>query len=103
MNFNQASAGDVIRVNFGQDISNGTVFKMIIEEQFGEAQEVTATLGTADIAVDDETYEANQYIEYTTTSATFTKNTTGRWRKKGVATLPSQTIATNYSFFRVMP
>ena len=102
--FNFESAGEIIRVNFGRDISAGTSFKMTLEpQQNGSAADVAPTLGTSKVVVDDEVYEANQYIEYTILAATFIKKTSGRWRKKGVATLASQTIATDYSFFRVMP
>lgn len=100
--FNFESAGEIIRVNFGRDISAGTVFQMILEPQHGGKSTVTGTLGTSAIVVDDETYAANQYIEYAIVAATFTEANVGRWRKKGIATLPSETVATDYSFFRVM-
>ena len=102
--FNQASSGQKIRVNFNQDISSNTKLEMILEPQAGgNSSTITPTLGTSTIVVDDETYTANQYTEYAILAATFTDATAGKWRKKSIATLPSETVSTNYTFFRVMP
>jgi hypothetical protein len=100
--YNVQAAGQVIRVNFNRDISTGTVFSMELEPRAGQGLTKIATLGTVDVVVDDETYLASQYIEYTTEAGIF-EDLEGRWRKKGIATLPSEIVASDYSFFRVMP
>lgn len=100
--FNTEATGQTIRVNFNQDISAGTSFEMVLEPQTGEKLTKTATLGTSNVIVDDETYLANKYIEYVIIAGDFDQ--TGRWQKKGNAVISTtNTIYTNYSFFRVMP
>lgn len=114
MIFNKDSFGQTLRVNFYQDISTGSKFEMEIQPQFqgaviadsnqsedGRPRKVPATLGIVDVVVDDMKLLANQYVEYTTREDDF--KDVGRWRTKGIATLPTETIATNYQFFRVMP
>jgi len=106
--FNKDSFGEILKVNFYRDISSGTKFEMIIQAQFEGAElfeerprTVAATLGTVDVVVDDMKFIANQYVEYTIKEDDF--KDIGRWRTKGIATLPSETIATSYQFFRVEP
>jgi hypothetical protein len=100
--FNQDSFGEVIRVNFNEDISTGTAFKMILEPEHGDLVEVTATLGTGTPYEDDVQLAANQYIEYTIQEGDFS-DYAGRWRKKGIATLPAGDVSTDFRFFEVMP
>jgi len=107
--FNKNAFGQLLKVNFFQDISTGTSFEMRIEPQFGGNRlegdkpilTVVGTLGTVDTTVDDMKFLANQYLEYTIKEDDF--KDVGRWRVKGIATLPAVTIATNYQFFRVLP
>ena len=114
MIFNKDSFGEILRVNFYRDISAGSKFIMEIQPQFqgslltdgtqsedGRPRKVPATLGTVDVTVDDMKLLANQYVEYTTKKNDF--KDVGRWRTKGIVTLPTETIATSYQFFRVMP
>ena len=101
ISYNIDEYGQTIRVNIGQDVSAGTSFKMILEPYSGDKVEVTATLGTSDTVVGDETFEANKFVEYVTTSGVFPSGTAGKWRKKAVATLASSKIASDYSLFRV--
>ncbi len=106
--FNKDSFGEILKVNFYRDISSGTKFEMVIQAQFEGAElneerprTVAATLGIVETVVDDMKFLANQYVEYTIKEGDF--KDTGRWRTKGIATLPSETIATSYQFFRVGP
>lgn len=100
--FNLDGIGQVIRVNFNQDISTATAFSMKLLPENGDEIEVTPTLGTSDTTVDDQTYLANEFVEYTTTDGLFDDGGAGRWQKKATATLASSTPATNYELFRVM-
>ncbi len=108
-NFNKNSFGQLLKVNFFQDISTGTSFEMQIEPQFGGQRldgdkpilTVVGTLGTVNTVVDDMPFKADQYLEYTIKEDDL--KDVGRWRVKGIATLLSVTVATNYQFFRVLP
>ena len=100
ISYNKKSNGELLRVNFGRDISTATSFSMILEPNVGEKLEVTPVLGAADVDVGDEEFLADQYVEYSTTADMFLY--AGRWRAKAVATLPAEVVATNYVFFRVM-
>ena len=107
--FNTEGFGQTVRVNFYRDISAGTAFTIELQPQFGGTRDllddnpltVPAILGTVDIVVDDETMKANQYIEYVTQEGNL--DSAGRWRTKGKAVLPAETIVTSYQYFRVDP
>ena len=94
------ASGGVLRVNFRQDISTATAFTMTLEPEVGEKLDKVPTLGTVDVDVGDETFLANQYVNYTTLADDFTY--VGRWRKKATATLSaSNIVATEQTLFRV--
>jgi len=111
--FNRQAFGQTVYVNFNQDISTATQFEMELQPQFtGQNFEndqderrarliVTPILGTVDVKVDDQLFLANEYVEYVTKENDFRDD--GRWRKKAKAVLVSETIVTNYTFFRIMP
>lgn len=101
-NINVNETGQVIRANFGQDISAATSYNFIIEPQAGAKQEkTTATVGTINVTVGDETYLANQYIEYTTLTGDIDQ--AGQWRLKGEATLSAtQKVISDYQRFTVL-
>lgn len=86
INFNKDASGQKLRVNFNQDISSGSIFKMYMEPQInGEVREISpAVLGTSDVMVGDEKFLANQYLEYTIQADDF-EDYTGIWRVKGTA------------------
>ena len=102
INFNKDSFGQTLRVNFGQDVSTATEFSLEMQPENGETVTKTPTLGTSDVDVGDETFIANYYVDYAVTEDVFS-DYTGRWRAKAIATLPGETIATDYVLFRVMP
>jgi len=85
MQLNKDEYGQTLRVNFGEDISAATAYSFILEPKYGEKLEKTGTLGTSNVVVDDETYQANQYIEYVTADGDIDK--AGDWRMKGEATM----------------
>ena len=102
--FNQDAYGQVIRVNFGEDISAATAFTLELLPQYGDQQDLTPTLGTSDADVGDQTYLANQFVYYTTTSDMFPNPLSEIWKKKATATISATVVkATQYTDFRVTP
>jgi hypothetical protein len=101
INYNQDSFGQKLRVNFRQDVSTATAYTLEMQPESGETVEKVPALGTVDVDVGDETFLANQYVEYTIEENVF-DDYAGRWRAKAIATLPTETISTNYMFFGVL-
>jgi hypothetical protein len=100
-NINKNEYGQTLRVNFGEDISTATAYNFIIEPQAGTKLEKTGTLGTSNVTEGDETYLANQYIEYVTTDSDIDQ--ASQWRKKGEATMSAtDKRITDYSYFTVL-
>ena len=99
MNVNEF--GQTIRANIGEDVSSLTTYKMLLEPELGKGLEKIATLGTSNVVEGDETFIANEYIEYVVESEVLDRQ--GQWRKKGVATSPTQEISGNYQRFTVLP
>jgi hypothetical protein len=100
INYNQNSFGQKLRVNFGENVSSATACQLDLQPESGEIIEKIPVLGTVDVDVGDETFLANEYVEYTTEEDVF-EDWTGRWRAKAIATLSGETIATEYVLFRV--
>jgi len=98
MNVNEF--GQTIRANIGQDVSSLTTYKMILEAETGKCIEKDATLGTVDVVEGDETFLANQYLEYVVESEVLDR--VGQWRKKAKATSATQEISGNYQRFTVL-
>ena len=92
--------GQTIRANIGEDVSSLTTYKMILEPELGKSEEKIATLGTVNVVEGDETFLANQYLEYVVEKDVFHK--AGQWRKKGKASTPNQEVSGNYSRFTVL-
>ena len=99
---NKGEYGQTIRANLGEDISSATEYKIILEPQSGDKLEKTATLGTSNVTEGDETYLANEYVEYVIESGVL--DYSGLWRVKGEATISgtSKKIG-NYKRFTVLP
>ena len=100
ININKDAYGGKIRVNFGQTLTAATSFTMKMLPQSGAEISVTPTLGTSRVAVGDEYYEANEYVEYTITENMF-DTYVGLWTKKALATIGSEVIPTEPELFRV--
>jgi hypothetical protein len=101
MELNKDEYGQTLRVNFNEDISTATAYNFILEPKRGDKLEKTGTLGTSNVDVDDETYLANQYIEYVTADGDIDQ--AGQWRMKAEATMSStQVISTDYQEFTVL-
>ena len=88
---NNGEYGQTLYVNFDQDISSATALNFILEPMLGEKIERSASdgvaVGTVNIDVRDESYLANQYIQYTIKDGDIDK--AGTWRYKAEATLSS--------------
>ena len=97
--FNVFEFGQVIRANLRQDVSTNTGLEMIIQPEVGSSKNAVhmdnkprgaviatnpdVTVGTVDIEVGDETFLANEYLEYTIKADDLSKP--GIWRVKGSA------------------
>jgi hypothetical protein len=99
---NKGEIGQPLRVNLGENISAATSAIIICQPELGTAKEFTATIPAVSVFVDGVTLNANEYAEYTTTSAE-DLDYVGRWRMKLKATFSSSDIRqTNYVKFRVL-
>lgn len=105
MKLNKGEYGDVIYVNFGQDISSATSLTIEIEPKFGEKLTKVAgdgvSVGSSNVAVADQIYLANRYLKYTTKSGDIDKS--GQWRYRGTANLSSTSkLVTDFELVRVL-
>ena len=101
LNFNEI--GQIIRVNVGKDISASTP-TLILRPEVGQEKEITTgvTIPNVQVVTDAETFEANEYIEYTT--ITDDLDYVGRWKKKAKLEFSASNIEqTDFEKFRVLP
>jgi len=101
LNFNEI--GQIIRVNVGKDISASTP-TLILQPEQGETKDITTgvTIPNVQVVTDAETFEANEYIEYTT--ITDDLDYVGRWKKKAKLEFSTSNIEqTDFQKFRVLP
>ena len=115
--FNKFEYGQVIRANLKQDVSTNTGLEMIIQPELGRSvnsntlslkplgavvvNNPDVTVGTIDVVVGDETYLANEYLEYTIKANDLSKP--GIWRVKGAADItPTDRVVGDYSRFTVL-
>ena len=114
---NKYETGQIIRVDMGQDVSSNTSLQFIMQPKTGTPKNNSSNedypnsivrtssdgvvVGSSDIEVGDETYLANQYLEYTTLTDDLSQS--GLWRVKGTATLsPTNTISGDYKLITVL-
>ncbi len=103
MNLNFNEIGQIIRVNVGKDISLSTP-TLILQPESGITKEITTgvTIPNVTVVTEAETFEANEYIEYTTIKDDL--NYVGRWKKKAKLDFSSLNIEqTDFVKFRVLP
>jgi hypothetical protein len=115
--FNKNEYGQVIRANLNQDASTNTGLEMIIQPELGHSKNASLTsgkpqgavvannpdvaVGTTTITVGDETYSANEYLEYTIKADDLSKS--GTWRVKGSADITSTNkVVGDYKRFTVL-
>ena len=98
---NQYEYGQVLYANLGQDVSAATAYEFILQPKHGIPTNgnskgnqplnsivrtgTDVTVGNSNVEVGDETYLANQYIQYTIKENDL--DIVGRWRIKGTATI----------------
>jgi hypothetical protein len=102
MTFNKSEYGSKLRVDLGQDISDGTSLTVYIEPQRGDTKTFTTNLsvGSSNVVVDDQTFLANQYLEYTLQDGDLDK--AGQWRARGSAIVSGELIKSDYVKFTVL-
>jgi len=115
--FNKFEYGQVIRANLRQDVSTNTGLEMVIQPEVGSSKNAIhmddkprgaviatnpdVTVGTVDVEVGDETYLANEYLEYTIKKVDLSKS--GIWRVKGAADIsPTNRAIGDYARFTVL-
>ena len=101
-NLNRFEYGQIVRANIGVDVSTNTGLEFILQPKSGAPINATTVLdqplnailrtgsdgvvvGTVNIAIGDETFLANEYLEYTTLPDDL--SISGLWRIKGAAQL----------------
>lgn len=106
--FNKFEYGLVIRSNIGQDVLTNEGLEMTIQPEVGASMNATAngfdipvgaiivknplvTVGVVDVEVGDETFLANEYLEYTIQPNDLSKS--GIWRVKGSVDISSNNRA----------
>jgi len=102
-NLNHNEIGSIIRVNLGYDISLSTP-TLILQPETGKTKEITQGVTIPDVQVitDKETFEADEYIEYTTIDGDL--DYVGRWKKKAKLEFSTSGIQqNNFEKFRVLP
>lgn len=98
---NVGEAGNIVRVNFGEDISTATV-TMTFTPENGTGKTVTPTVPNVNVIDNNEvTYCASEYAEYALKSTDIDKP--GRWTKSAKAEFSASNIKiTNPEKFRVI-
>lgn len=101
---NKGEIGQPLRINIGDDISAATEVIIQAQPEVGDLKEFAATVPGVPVTLEDgAVLAANEYAEYTTTSAE-DLNYAGRWRMRLKATFSTTDIrSTNYQKFRVLP
>lgn len=109
--------GQVLRANIGQDVSTNTSLTFILQPKEGVPKNVTSgqnlvnaiyrtqndgvTVGASDVVVGDETYLANEYLEYTLQEEDL--SLPGLWRVKGEAQLsPTGRVSGDFKTITVL-
>ena len=102
---NVGEYGQIFRFNAYQDIS-ATTPTLVLEPRIGTAIERTVTDGviipSASITVNGQTFNGNEYIEYTIKEGDLPF--AGRWRAKlKLKYSPTKELVTDYQRFTVLP
>lgn len=103
MTFNNGEHNSKLRVNLGQNISAGTSLTVFLQPQAGDEKEFTTNVavGTSNITVDDLSFLANEYLEYTLQDGDI--DFVGQWRARGSALVNGELIKSDYVRFTVLP
>ena len=99
---NKGEIGQPLRINFGEDISSATEALILSQPEIGATKEFTATIPATPVTVNGVTFNANEYVEYTTVSEE-DQDYVGRWRYKAKLTFSSTDVRqSNYFKYRVL-
>ena len=102
---NTSEYGQTLIIDFNQDVSGSTALNFILEPRHGDNIERTASdgvlVGTVDIDVRDESFLANQYVQYTTKEGDIDQ--VGTWRYKAEVQLNSTVkLVSDYQIVEVL-
>ena len=102
---NKDEYGQTLTVGFDQDVSGATSLNFILEPRLGEKIERSASdglvLGTVNIEVNDESFLANQYVQYTILEGDL--DYAGTWRYKAEVQLNSTVkLVSDYHIVEVL-
>jgi len=103
LQLNQGEYGQVLRVNFGEDISTNTALELTIQPKHGASKTIVTgvALGTSNAEVGDDTFLANEFITYTLIANDL--NFKGQFRMKGKATMSTtKVIISDYVYITVL-
>lgn len=103
-NLNIGEFGQKVYVNMGEDVSSATTLTFKLQPQSGETLERGSTdgvaVGTANLEYEDQTFIANEYLEYTIKDGDLTY--AGTWRLKGECLLTTTNkVISDYSYIEV--
>ena len=99
---NKGEIGQLLIINFGEDISAATEAIMIVQPQVGTTKEFVATIPNTSLVFNGETLNADEYVLYTTVSEEDV-DYAGRWRYKAKLTFSSADVRqSNFNKFRVL-
>ena len=99
---NKGEIGQPLRINFGEDISGATEALILSQPEVGTVKEFMATIPATPVTVNGVTFNANEYVEYTTTSKE-DQDYVGRWRYKAKLTFSATDVRqSNYFKYRVL-
>lgn len=104
-NLNKGEYGQKVYVNMGEDVSGASTITFILEPQSGEKLTKQAAdgvaVGASNVAYEDQTFIANEYLEYTIKDGDLTY--AGTWRLKGECLLTSTNkVISDYSYIEVL-
>lgn len=103
MTFNYGEYGSILYINLGVDITAATSLTVVMEPERGEAKTFTSNIavGTANTDVDDKTYLAGEFMEYTLQDGDL--DYVGQWRVRGSALVGTELVKSDYERITVLP
>jgi len=102
---NVGEYGQVLRINFNADLTTATSYGFTLQPKFGVAIEkdntTGVTIGTSNTQVGENTYLANEFIEYTIEPEQLKE--AGQYRMKADAVFPNGIkLITDFQQFTVL-
>ena len=96
MTFNKGEFGSILRVNLGVDLSTATSLTICLLPRRGEEKEFITNIavGSANTDVDDQTFLADEFLEYTLQADDLDQE--GQWWARGSAIVSGEKIIGDY-------